>query len=80
MTSTKHKDPTRRQRSQNEMGTSNNLFAKHTGTVRRGGQRRKEKKCKKNMKQTKNEINTSRTDKIKSLGTYARMYVKIISV
>lgn len=50
MTPTEHKDPTRRQRSQNEMGTSNNLFAKHARTVRRGGQKEKGKEVQKKIR------------------------------
>lgn len=45
MTPTEHKDPTRRHRSQNEMGTGNtNLSGKHTRKVGRAGHGEVQKK------------------------------------
>lgn len=51
-----------------------NLFGKHTRIVRRAGHG----EVKKKIRNKQREINTSRKDKIRSLGIYSRMYVKKI--
>lgn len=59
MTPTEHKDPTRRQRSQNEMGT---LFGEHTRIINTAGHGEMQKKTWKRQKMRSTQVEQIKLD------------------